>query len=258
MTLPVTERLIMALIPPALFYWRKIAVEAAWGEHELDLLDELLAPGGTAVDVGANQGFFAFAFSRIADRVEAFEPNPDYARFARRMLRGRARVHEVALSNACGTADFFIPVSNKKVVMHLAGNLKAPSPQHPDALRLKVEMRTLDSYAFRDVRIVKVDVEGCETEVLEGARQTILRDRPVLIVELLSGTHADPIACVERICESYGYAAWIVHGRAKMEAVPLMRSLGSNSTWGSPILNRNVLFLPRSQSQKTSPIEDPR
>ena len=57
-------------------------------------------------------------------------------------------------------------------------------------MRFEVEVRTLDSFAFRDVCVIKVDVEGSEMEVLEGARETILRDRPPLIVELLTGAHA--------------------------------------------------------------------
>jgi FkbM family methyltransferase len=246
MSLQLSDRLIMILVPSTLYYSRKIAVEAAWGEHELVILGELVSPGGTAIDVGANQGFFAFAFSKIARRVEAFEPNPEYARFSRRMLGRRARVHEVALSNENGKAEFFVPISKEGVVMHLAGNIKHPSPQHPKTMTFMVDLRTLDSFGFDDVRIIKVDVEGSEMEVLEGGRETILRDRPVLIVELLAGTHADPIAYTATICKTYGYAAWVVHNGEKLEAIPVMRSLGSNTTWGSSILNRNVLFLPRN------------
>ena len=114
-------------------------------------------------------------------------------------------------------------------------------------MRFAVEVRTLDSYAFRDVRVIKVDVEGSEMDVLEGGRETILRDRPPLIVELLTGAHPDPVALTETICAAYGYAAWLVtKDRTRVEALPVMRSLGSNTTWGSPIRNRNVLFLPRS------------
>ena len=98
MALPLKERLTTLLMPSALYYRRRIADEAAWGEHELDVLGEIVRPGGTAIDVGANQGFFAFALSEVADRVVSFEANPDYARFARWMLRGRAQVHEVAIS----------------------------------------------------------------------------------------------------------------------------------------------------------------
>lgn len=246
MTLPLKDRLTMRLMPSSFFYRRRLADEAAWGEHELGLLGEVVLPGGTAIDVGANQGFFAFAFSKIVDQVEAFEPNPEYADFARRMLGARARVHEIALSNQCGAAEFVVPVSEQGTVLHLAGNLKHANAQHSNAMRFSVEVRTLDSYDFRHVHAIKVDVEGSEMEVLEGGRDTILRDRPSLIVELLTGTHSEPIALTEQICATYGYAPWIVTSdHRRVEALPVLRSLGSNTTWGSPIRNRNVLFLPR-------------
>ena len=245
MSLPLSERLVMGLVPSWLYYRRKIAVETAGGEHELEILHKLVTPGGTAIDVGANQGFFAYAFSELADRVEAFEPNPDYAGFARRMLGARAHVHEIALSNRNGAAEFVVPVSQEGIVMHLAGNLKGATAQHPRSVSFEVALRTLDSFAFEDVRAIKIDVEGSELEVLEGGRETILRDRPVLVVELLSGTFADPAACTQAICETYGYTAWIVHAGERIEAMPVIRGLGSNTTFGSPYLNRNVLFVPR-------------
>lgn len=249
MSLSLKERLTTMLMPSTLYYRRKIADEAAWGEHELGVLTEFVSPGGTAIDVGANEGFFAFAFSNIADRVEAFEPNPDCALFARRMLGGRARVHEIALSNGARRAQLVVPVSEDGVVLHLAGNLKEIVSPHARTVRFDVEVRTLDSYAFQEVRVIKIDVEGTEIEVLEGGRQTILRDRPTLIVELLTGTHSDPIAVTEMICNTYGYSPWLISKeREQVEAIPVMRSLGRNTTWGSPILNRNVLFLRKDQA----------
>ena len=158
----------------------------------------------------------------------------------------RARVHAVALSNRSGTAQFVVPVSEQGMALHLGGSLKAGAAEQGPAQRFQVEVRTLDSYGLRDVRAVKVDVEGSEMEVLEGGRETILRDRPALIVELLTGAHADPVAVAEAICATYGYAAWLVtKDRQRIEALPAIRALGSNTTWGSPIRNRNVLFLPR-------------
>ena len=94
MPLSLRERLTM-LMPPSVFYRQRIAQEARTGEPELAVLAELIPRGGTAVDVGANVGFFAYALADIADRVLAFEPNPDYALFARWMLRGRAEVREM-------------------------------------------------------------------------------------------------------------------------------------------------------------------
>jgi FkbM family methyltransferase len=252
MTLPLKDRLTMRLMPSSFYYRRRLADEARWGEHELDLLGEIVSPGGIAIDVGANQGFFAFAFSKIVDQVEAFEPNPHYADFARRMLGARARVHEIALSNQGGAAELVVPLSEQGIALHLAGNLKEASAHHSNVMRFNVEVRTLDSYSFRHVHAIKVDVEGSEMEVLEGGRETILRDRPPLIVELLTGTHSDPIALTEQICATYDYAPWIVTSdRRKVEAEPVLHSLRSNTTWGSPIRNRNVLFLPRLSARPT-------
>ena len=58
MSLPLKDRLTMAMVPSSYYYRRRITDEAAWGEHELYVLDQIVSPGGTAVDVGANQGFF--------------------------------------------------------------------------------------------------------------------------------------------------------------------------------------------------------
>ena len=81
MSLPLSKWLTM-LVPPSYLYRKRIAEEVRGGEPELALLTELMPRGGTAVDVGANEGFYAYALADIADRVVAFEPNPDYALFA--------------------------------------------------------------------------------------------------------------------------------------------------------------------------------
>src|SRR6516165_10519134 len=108
--LPLRE-LLTLLTPPSAYYGRRIAAEVRAGEPELAVLATLMRRGGIAVDVGANQGFFAYALSEVADRVVAFEPNPDYALFARVMLRGRAEVFEVALSDQPGRGTFYVPLA---------------------------------------------------------------------------------------------------------------------------------------------------
>jgi FkbM family methyltransferase len=244
MSLPLRERLLM-LTPPSRFYRRRIAEESRTGEPELLLLAQLIARGGTAIDVGANQGFFAFALAAIADRVVAFEPNPDYARFARWMLRGRAEVHELALSNKRGRATFYVPLDNDGTVLHLAGNLNQTHGQFRNVRTYDVEVRTLEDFGLNDVRFIKIDVEGSEREVLDGARTTIARDRPVLLLELLSGTFNDPATETTAICEDFGYDSFIVQHGEKLPALPTIAALGKNTTWGTEIETRNVLFLPR-------------
>ena len=85
--------------------------------------------GGTAVDISANQGVYLYALADIADLVVAFEPNPDYAFFARWMLRGRAEVHKVALSKL-RPWDFACPT--------FRSGRGSPSCREPEANTLSV------------------------------------------------------------------------------------------------------------------------
>jgi FkbM family methyltransferase len=244
MSLPWREKLAM-LLPPPLFYRRRIAQEAGAGEPELAVLDKLARRGGTAVDIGANQGIFAFALAGIAERVVCFEPNPDYARFARWMLRGRAEVHTLALADKPGRGTFYVPHSDAGMVLHLAGSLKRTHAQFRTIESYEVEIRTLDEFRLTDVRFIKADVEGSEREVLEGARETIARERPPILLELLSGTHQDPGALTAEICQSFGYDAFIVQHGEKIAALPAIAALGKNTSWGTEIESRNVLFVAR-------------
>jgi FkbM family methyltransferase len=244
MSLPFRERLNM-LMPPSLFYRRRIASEMRSGEPELAILAELLPHDGTALDVGANQGIYAYALADIVEQVIAFEPNPGYAYFARWMLRGRAQVHELALSDRPGRATFYVPLSDEGEVLHLAGNLKRTHSHFRKMDSFEVEVRTLDNFGFTRVRFIKADVEGSEREVLDGARSTIERDRPVILLELLSGTHEGPGAYTAAICENFGYDAFIMQHGEKIPALPAIAALGKNTSWGTEIETRNVLFLPR-------------
>ena len=244
MALPFNEKLLM-LVPPSVYYRRRIVNEIRTGEPELAILKELMPDGGTAIDVGANQGFFAFALSEVADRVVSFEANPDYARFAKWMLRGRAEVHEVAISDQAGRATFYVPLSDDGMVLHFAGNLKQTHSQFRNQQTYQVELRTLDSFKIDNVRFIKVDVEGSEREVLDGAKAIIARDRPGLLLELLSGTHADPGTYAADICETFGYDAFVVQHGKRLPGLPTIAALGKNTSWGTEIETRNVLFLPR-------------
>jgi FkbM family methyltransferase len=244
MSLPWREKFSL-LLPPSRFYRRRIAEEARTGEPELGVLSGLVSPGGTAIDVGANQGVFAYALSRLADRVVAFEPNPDYASFARRMLRGRAEVLELALSDRPGRGTFYVPLADDGMVLHLAGSLKRTHAQFRHNRTYEVEIRALDEFGYSDVRFIKVDVEGSEREVLDGARATIACCRPVMLLELLSGTYQDPGGCTAAICADFGYDAVIVQHGERILALPTIAGLGKNTSWGTDIESRNVLFLPR-------------
>jgi hypothetical protein len=161
------------------------------------------------------------------------------------MLRGRAELHELAISDESGHGTLYVPLSDQGMVLHLAGSLKRTHSQFRNIKTYDVEVRTLDDFSLVDVRFIKADVEGSEREVVDGARATITRDRPIILLELLSGTHQDPAAYTAAICESFGYNAFIVQRGEKIAALPAIRALGKNTSWGTDLESRNVLFLPR-------------
>jgi hypothetical protein len=159
------------------------------------------------------------------------------------MLGSRARVHQVALSNEPGRASFYVPIADDGSELHLAGNLKNSHSQFEKQNIIDVEVRTLDSFDLEGVQFIKVDVEGSELEVLQGARETIRSDHPALLLELLSGTYTDPLAITRKVCETYGYSAFVVDKGKRLDAATTIAALKSNTTWGTPIATRNVLFL---------------
>jgi hypothetical protein len=61
----------------------------------------------------------------------------------------------------------------------------------------------------------------------------------------LSGTHKDPAAHTAAICGSFGYDAFIVERSEKIAALSAIAALGKNTSWGTHVESRNVLFLPR-------------
>jgi FkbM family methyltransferase len=227
------------------YYASLVADEAAAGEPELGDLAGLIGRRGLAVDVGANRGLFAFALSEVSQSVCAFEANPAYASFARDMLGPLATVYEVALSDRPGRGTFYVPYNDEGEEMHFAGNLKNSHSYFQTQKTFDVEIRTLDSYALHDVSFLKVDVEGSELEVLTGGRETIMRERPVMLLELLTGGYADPAADARRVCDTYSYDAFIYDKGDRLDAFSVISRLGSNSTWGTDIATRNVLFTPR-------------
>lgn len=208
MALSIRDWLKLLLLPKRFYFPHMASVERLGGEPELNLLVDLFERGGSAVDVGANRGLYSFQFSRLCNHVLAFEPNPDFALFARRALPANVKVYELALGAEAGEGVLKVPVVNG-VRRHREASLLYPTDQRP-TIDISVEIRTLDSFSIRDLRIIKIDVEGTELAVLQGARETIARERPILIVELLAGRYRDQTGVIASIAQDFGYAAKIV------------------------------------------------
>jgi FkbM family methyltransferase len=149
--------------------------------YELEMLRDMayrLSPGDLVLDVGAHVGNHTFYLANAAKaKIEAFEPNVELAAAMRETvehcgLQDRVRVHAVGVGSRAAQAHF------KNA---LPDNLGAQELELGDG---EIPILTLDSLSFDEpVRLLKIDVEGMEFDVLEGAAALIQKDRPLLYIE---------------------------------------------------------------------------
>jgi len=183
------------------------SVRSCWlGTYERqtqELLAACTKTGQVAVDCGANVGFFTIMLSRLlgeSGRVIAFEPLPANARQLREHLElndiRNVSFYEAATGAETGRQKFALGDSTTQ------GRLT-------DEGDLEVEVHALDdlvtSGRIPPPDVVKIDVEGAERDVLEGARRTLAAQRPSLIIathgwraheaclELLRELREDPV-----------------------------------------------------------------
>ncbi len=211
--LRLVRRAIVAMLPatlrpPIRYLWRRYFLHNM--EEELVLLDKLAKRRERAIDVGANVGLWTYKLSRLFKQVDAFEPLPWCAREIQSSLPHRnVSVHNVALSSEAGNLTIHIPVVGGERLNYLATLEKNGESDES----LSVPVRTLDSYDFANVSFIKIDVEGHELKVIQGARRTIKRDKPVIVMEI-DQKHSDtPVALTYDEMANLGYDAFFLLGQ---------------------------------------------
>jgi FkbM family methyltransferase len=147
------------------------------------VLAALLRPDATYVDVGTNRGQLLGEALRVspAGRHIAFEPIPELAAQVRRAF-AQVDTRELALSAQPGTAEF----CHFKTMDGWSGLRRSPevSDERGHPQYIQVRLSTLDAeLADASPRVVKIDVEGAELDVLEGGRSLLARARPIVIFE---------------------------------------------------------------------------
>jgi FkbM family methyltransferase len=178
-------------------------------EDELLHLDCITEGGAVAVDVGANEGFYSYALARRFGTVHAFEPNPRLAEELERHRPPNVQVHTVALSSCHGALDLYVPLVHGVEQHGWASFNRENLPGAGEFHVLHVAVHPLDAFDLEGVAFIKIDVEGHEIEVLDGALQTLQRNRPVVLIEVKERNRETVLA----LFTSLGYTAWRLSGR---------------------------------------------
>jgi FkbM family methyltransferase len=164
-----------------------------------------LHPGANVLDIGANIGLFSIMMARqikygVTGWVQAFEPSPRSRGDLQRMLASNhidhVAVYPYAVSDRCGKATF-LDVTTEDVTRE-SSHLDAVGPADGTGSlpHNAVEVETIDVDTFCDrirfnPQLIKIDVEGAEFLVLEGARRCILTHKPFLVIEIHPDARGD-------------------------------------------------------------------
>ena len=165
------------------------------GEFETEALQSwtsMLGEGDVAIDVGAYSGLYAIAGSKRGATVHALEPLPSaFNRMLQNLTRNEtgAKGKVVTYQRAAGLDHGRKPfVLNGAMHMPSAGTLKQFAPEARTGVRktIDVDVWRLDHIVHGPVKVIKIDAEGGELEVLKGSTIILGLHKPAIIVELLS------------------------------------------------------------------------
>lgn len=190
------------LLPRTLRLGFRIRARQALGalEREIGELERVAGRGRVAIDAGANEGWYSLRLAELFDRVIAFEPNEALLADLRAARRRGIEIYPLALSNREGVAEHFVPVRGGLALTGWGSLNRDHVPERDTECRSVVQVRTLDSFGIEHLDFLKVDVEGHEVQLLEGARETITRCQPTVLIEVLPQNEA----AVRSLLESSG------------------------------------------------------
>ncbi len=165
----------------------------------------------TVLDIGMNIGMNTWEYATFAETVHGFEPvvttydvaveniKMNQAEYRKDVswwpqgsleITGNIHTHNIALGPDGGPDKVEIHIKKNDGHNRVAndnGGFKTVTgkdiKKNEGYPRVEIDQRTLDSYQFEDVDIIKIDVEGYELLVLEGATTTISRNRPIIQIE---------------------------------------------------------------------------
>lgn len=171
---------------------------------ELDFLLAYLPEDSMILDIGANFGFYSVVLAKKVSgiKIHSFEPVPSTCdllsqNICHNRVAGSVSVNSCAVSKDSG----HLMVTTDRY----AGNylLSGASSHKGDSIRVPVT--TVDAYievqSIAKVDFIKCDIEGAELLMLQGARNTLERDHPLLMLEI-----------AEEWAPRFGYEAWEVFG----------------------------------------------
>jgi FkbM family methyltransferase len=165
-------------------------------EHHLE---KYMKCNSVFIDVGANVGLWTEYMAKKDVKVYAFEPSPEPFKKLKGLSKRYSNI--VLFPHALGEADYKAELKLHKSSGH--ASLTMESSDYTGN-HISVAVRSLDSFNIQDVGLIKIDTEGYEIPVLLGAKNTILKSKPRLIVEVHE-PYTEQRVKIRQVLSMYGY-----------------------------------------------------
>ena len=207
---------VMMRLDPRDMISRVLLETGEWEQDTWRAIASHLGPGRTFVDVGAHIGHCSLMAAGVVGPnglVIAIEGNPRTVKQLRDNVwasGARVNVQSAVCSSSEKFVDFFISsgkIRGKSSISQANASVAEGSPSS-DQIKAYPLDSILTQLRMSRVDVLKIDVEGAELEVLRGAKDTLTRHRPVLIIELeeeLLATMGTSSSEVHDLLATYGY-----------------------------------------------------
>ena len=204
-------------------------------EIEIELIKELTKPGSDTIDVGVYRGVYSYEMSLYCKTVHSFEPNPvifeDLEKNLPKIIKN-IKLYNLALSDKNDQVDLKIPIRNpefnkKNYEEYYRMGLATihNNKTFENFKKFKVYTKMLDDFNFNNhISFIKIDVEGHELEVLKGAKKTIKKFKPNMLIEIEERHSNKKVqTTIDYIC-SLGYKSF-VYDQKKLVQTSLINNL---------------------------------
>ena len=187
-------------------------------EKELQIIDRFSDRTKDAIDIGVYRGIYSFKLAQNFKMVHAFEPNPLLYPYLEKNLNkiiSNIQLYNFALSDSEGETDLKLPLRSYSIFkdnieeLYKLGAASIHKENHFEKYKsLKVKKVKLDNIKINQkIGFIKIDVEGHEQNVINGASNTIKKNMPILLVEIEKKHTQKPIIQTINTIKNYGYNA---------------------------------------------------
>jgi FkbM family methyltransferase len=165
----------------------KLLEKEEWEPHMTDVFNKYVKKTDVVLDCGAHIGYHTLQLSKLCQTVHAFECNPRTYLYLKQNVQHVKNVviNKCGLSDILGTTTINYCVDFNTGMCGLNDNpMGTPEQIQSLTQEIKVDLLTIDSLQIGRVNFMKIDVEGYERKVIDGAIRTIHRCKPVMVIEV--------------------------------------------------------------------------